>query len=38
MSTANSAKPTFNWEDPLLLDSLLSEEERMIRDSAHQYC
>jgi glutaryl-CoA dehydrogenase len=38
MSTANSAKPNFNWEDPLLLDSLLSEEERMIRDSAHQYC
>ncbi|MFT7009836.1 MAG: glutaryl-CoA dehydrogenase [Colwellia sp.] len=38
MSTSNSAKPTFNWEDPLLLDSLLSEEERMIRDSAHQYC
>jgi glutaryl-CoA dehydrogenase len=38
MSTVNSAKPTFNWEDPLLLDSLLSEEERMIRDSAHQYC
>lgn len=38
MSTPNSAKPTFNWEDPLLLDSLLSEEERMIRDSAHQYC
>lgn len=38
MSTPNSAKPTFNWEDPLLLDSLLSEEERMIRNSAHQYC
>lgn len=33
-----SKKPTFNWQDPLLLDSLLSEEERMIRDSAHQYC
>lgn len=38
MSTPNSEKPTFNWEDPLLLDSLLSEEERLIRDSAHQYC
>jgi len=37
MSTSAS-KPTFNWQDPLLLDSLLSEEERMIRDSAHQYC
>lgn len=38
MSTSNPEKPTFNWEDPLQLDSLLSEEERMIRDSAHQYC
>lgn len=38
MSTHNSERPTFNWQDPLSLDSLLSEEERMIRDSAHQYC
>lgn len=36
MSNAN--RPTFNWQDPLSLDSLLTEEERMIRDSAHQYC
>ncbi|KGJ89388.1 acyl-CoA dehydrogenase [Thalassotalea sp. ND16A] len=35
-SSAN--RPTFNWQDPLLLDSLLSEEERLIRDAAHQYC
>jgi glutaryl-CoA dehydrogenase len=28
----------FNWQDPLSLDSLLTEEERIIRDSAHQYC
>jgi glutaryl-CoA dehydrogenase len=34
---ANS-KASFNWQDPLSLESLLSEEERMIRDSAHQYC
>ena len=38
MSTNTRSKPVFNWQDPLLLDSLLSEEERMIRDSAHQYC
>ena len=38
MSTDTRSKPVFNWQDPLLLDSLLSEEERMIRDSAHQYC
>jgi len=31
-------KISFNWQDPLLLESLLTEEERMIRDSAHQYC
>ncbi|GAA0814135.1 acyl-CoA dehydrogenase [Colwellia asteriadis] len=31
-------KPHFNWQDPLLLDSLLSEDERLIRDSAQQFC
>ncbi len=36
--TKSAKKVTFNWQDPLLLDSLLSEEERLIRDSAHQYC
>jgi glutaryl-CoA dehydrogenase len=39
MSHSSSAnRPSFKWQDPLLLESLLSEEERMIRDSAHQYC
>ena len=39
MSNSTSEnRPSFSWQDPLLLDSLLSEEERMIRDSAHQYC
>lgn len=32
-----SAQPSFNWEDPLLLDSQLSEEERMVKDAAHVY-
>ena len=32
------AKPAFNWVDPLNLDSLLTEEEKMIRDTAHAYC
>ncbi|WP_019026638.1 acyl-CoA dehydrogenase [Colwellia piezophila] len=36
--TAKTKKVHFNWQDPLLLDSLLSEEERLVRDSAHQYC
>src|SRR5437870_298016 len=28
----------FNWEDPLLLDGELTAEERMVRDSAREYC
>ncbi|MFN3579121.1 MAG: acyl-CoA dehydrogenase [Pseudomonas sp.] len=32
------SKASFNWIDPLLLDSQLTEEERMVRDSAAQYC
>jgi len=31
------AKPVFHWDDPLLLDAQLTEEERMVRDSAHAY-
>ena len=31
-------RPSFDWQDPLLLDSQLSEEERMVRDTAHGYC
>jgi glutaryl-CoA dehydrogenase len=30
-------KPIFNWEDPLLLEEQLTEEERMVRDSARAY-
>jgi glutaryl-CoA dehydrogenase len=30
-------KATFHWDDPLLLESQLSEEERMVRDSARAY-
>jgi len=37
-NTSFNERPIFNWQDPLLLESLLSEEERMIRDSSHQYC
>jgi glutaryl-CoA dehydrogenase len=31
------SKASFNWIDPLLLDTQLSEEERMIRDAAAEY-
>jgi glutaryl-CoA dehydrogenase len=27
----------FKWEDPLLLEEQLTDEERMVRDTAHQY-
>ena len=27
----------FNWQDPFLMDEQLSEEERMVRDTARQY-
>ena len=30
-------KPKFNWEDPLLLESLISEEEKLIKSTAHDY-
>ncbi|MDC0603323.1 acyl-CoA dehydrogenase [Aliiglaciecola sp.] len=33
-----SNKLQFNWQDPLNLNSMLSEEERMLRDAAHQFC
>ncbi len=33
------AKPArLNWEDPFLIEQQLSEEERMIRDTAYAYC
>ena len=28
----------FQWDDPLLLEEQLTEEERMIRDAARAYC
>lgn len=31
-------KPSFKWEDPFLLMDQLSEEERLIADSAHDFC
>ena len=37
MSSARSAKPEFQWEDPLFLEALLSEEERLVRDTARAY-
>ena len=36
--TARGLKAAFKWDDPLLLDAQLTEDERMIRDAAAQYC
>ncbi|HUL57516.1 MAG TPA: acyl-CoA dehydrogenase family protein, partial [Usitatibacter sp.] len=33
----NDMKPAFKWDDPLLLEDQLTEEERMVRDSARSY-
>ena len=32
------AKPTFKWDDPFLFNDQLTDEERMIRDTAREYC
>ena len=32
------AKQTFKWDDPFLFNDQLSDEERMIRDTARKYC
>lgn len=37
-TSSSSSKPQFNWKDPLNFESLLSAEERLIQDQAHQYC
>ena len=34
---SHSTKSGFQWEDPFLLNDQLSEDERMIRDTAHAY-
>src|ERR1700746_1573120 len=36
--TAAPTETHFDWDDPLLLEDSLSEDERMVRDSAHAYC
>ena len=35
----DTARPaSFNWEDPLLLDDELAEDERLVRDTVREYC
>jgi glutaryl-CoA dehydrogenase len=33
-----TVKPAFAWDDPLLVEEQLTDEERMVRDSARDYC
>jgi len=35
--TKKPARPVFDWQDPLLLEAELSEDERMVRDSARAF-
>jgi glutaryl-CoA dehydrogenase len=34
----NKTKAQFVWDDPLLLDQQLTQDERMVREAAHTYC
>ena len=36
--TARAKPARLSWEDPFQLEQQLTEEERMIRDTAHAYC
>ncbi|MFN7573247.1 MAG: acyl-CoA dehydrogenase [Betaproteobacteria bacterium] len=33
----SSPKPSFHWDDPLLLDAQLTDDERMVREAARRY-
>lgn len=37
MTSPSSAKAHFQWQDPLLLQEQLSEEERLVQDTARDY-
>ena len=34
----NKNRLSFNWRDPLDLESKLTDEEKLVRDTAYQYC
>jgi glutaryl-CoA dehydrogenase len=34
----SAPKTRFQWDDPLLLNDQLTEDERQVRDAAHAYC
>ncbi|MCC7151076.1 MAG: acyl-CoA dehydrogenase family protein, partial [Rubrivivax sp.] len=36
--TSSNSKVSFHWDDALLLEQQLSDDERAVRDAAHAYC
>lgn len=34
----DSANPPFDWQDPFLLAGELTDDERMVQETAHRYC
>jgi len=38
MNAPINSAAAFDWQDPLLLEQQLAQEERMVRDAAHDYC
>jgi glutaryl-CoA dehydrogenase len=36
--SSKTARAAFQWDDPLLIEDQLTEDERMIRDTARDYC
>ncbi len=38
MSTTSETARRFHWDDPLLLEQQLEEDERLVRDSVREYC
>ncbi len=38
MNVQSATKAAFKWEDPFNLDAELTEDERLIRDTARDYC
>lgn len=38
MTSPTATKPKFKWDDPILLEQQLDDDERMIKDVARNYC
>ena len=37
MTKSHQKRAVFEWTDPMLLNTQLSQEERLIRDTAHDF-